>query len=111
MKQRLFESTSQKKSRRPSSAPKNEPFAALTLTGNGAKHQRPRTTFRWRGAAGPCRVGRPSKLCDGFGQLPHRLFQHGAGRTDIEPHEARAARAEHFAVVERQMGFVDKQIE
>lgn len=38
------------------------------------------------------------------------LAEYGAGTSDVETHESLAAGAEHFAVVEGESGFADKEV-
>ena len=53
----------------------------------------------------------PFHFLNGFCQLLQSLPDDGTWLSDVEPHVACTSRAEHLAVVEGKMGFVDKQIE
>ena len=50
------------------------------------------------------------QLRDGGCQLLHGLLYDGAGRSHVEPHEADALLAEHLAVIERELGLVDEEV-
>ena len=47
---------------------------------------------------------------DCVAQLQHGLGHQLAGATHIEAHIAFAARAEHLAIIERQVSLVDKEV-
>ena len=53
----------------------------------------------------------PFHFLNGFCQLLQSLPDDGTWFADVEPHVACTSWAEHLAVVEGKMGFVDKQIE